>query len=167
MSIEAGSFRRAGRMAAMAVGVAMALATAALVAPAMADEAPAAAAAPLPLELNKLEPLTAPAAGCRVYFLVSNPDSEPFTTFVLDVILFAKDGVIARRIGFDLAPLASKKTAVKLFDLNGLACDDIGKVLINDVISCSHKGETSTDADKAACLDRLALTSRAKAAVTK
>jgi hypothetical protein len=38
--------------------------------------AAARADAPLPLELNKLEPLTQGEAGCRVYFVVTNPDAE-------------------------------------------------------------------------------------------
>jgi hypothetical protein len=138
---------------------------------ARADDAPSAAPVPapppLPVELNKLEPLPGNPPGCRVYFLVSNPDAQAFDQLRLDLILFANDGVIARRIALDLAPLPPKKTAVRLFDLTGLACDDIGKMLINDVISCSHKGSPPTEAERAACLDRLALTSKAKATVSK
>jgi hypothetical protein len=159
MPDRTGGFRRFA-----AAGLFAALAAFASAAPARADDAPA---APLPVELNKLEPLPGPAAGCRVYFLVSNPDAEAFEQLRLDLILFANDGVIARRIGFDLAPLPPKKTAVRLFDLAGLGCDDIGKMLINDVISCVHKGSQPSDADRAGCLDRLALTSKTKAAITK
>jgi hypothetical protein len=168
MTKMSGNIRRLARIGVVAGGAAMACAalTVALTGPARADDA-AAAPAPLPVELNKLEPLPGPPAGCRVYFLVSNPDTDAFTQLVLDVILFGNDGVIARRIGFDLAPLPPKKTAVRLFDLAGLPCDDIGKVLINDVISCAHKGAPATDADRAVCLDRLALTSKAKATVSK
>ena len=121
----------------------------------------------LPVELNKLESLTGGASGCRVYFLVSNPDAEAFDQLRLDLILFGNDGVIARRIALDLAPLAPKKTAVRLFDLAGLNCDDIGKMLVNDVISCVHKGSPAADADRTTCLDRLALTTKTKAAVSK
>jgi hypothetical protein len=156
-----------------AAGVMAACATFAMAAPSFAQGTtppsapPAAAVPPLPVELNKLEPLTGGALGCRVYFLVSNPDAEAFEQLRLDLILFANDGVIARRIALDLAPLPPKKTAVRLFDLAGLGCDDIGKMLINDVISCVHKGETPSDAERGVCLDRMALSSKAKAVVTK
>lgn len=123
----------------------------------------------LPLELNKLEAITQGGPGCRVYFLVSNPDAEPFEQLRLDLILFGGDGVIARRVALDLGPLAPKKQAVRLFDLQGLACDDVGKVLINDVIACTRKpgAPASSDTERAACLDRLTLSSRTKAPLTK
>jgi hypothetical protein len=122
---------------------------------------------PIPLELNKLEPVSQPA-GCRVYLLTNNPDGEPFEQFRLDLILFETDGVIARRVALDLGPLPAKKQAVRLFDLQGLPCDEIGKVLINDVIACGRSGNGSgTEAERGMCLDRLAPTSRAKAPLTK
>ena len=128
---------------------------------------PALAGPPITLELNKLEPVAQPA-GCRVYMLTNNPDAEPFEQFRLDLILFGGDGVIARRVALDLGPLAAKKQAVRLFDLQGLPCEDIGKVLINDVIGCARTGAgAGSVADREVCLERLAPTSRAKAALTK
>ena len=122
---------------------------------------------PIPLELNKLEPVTQPA-GCRVYLLTNNPDSEAIDQLRLDLILFGSDGVIARRVALDLGPLPARKQAVRLFDLQGLPCEDIAKVLVNDVIACARTpGNTGSAADHAACLDRLAPTSRTKAALTK
>ena len=100
--------RRAARLAAAAV-LGLGLTTAA---PGWAQQA-AQGAAPaagngIPLELNKLEPITQGGPGCRVYFLVSNPDAEPFEQFRLDLILFGADGVIARRVALDLGPLAPR-----------------------------------------------------------
>jgi hypothetical protein len=138
-----------------------------------------AATAPIRVELNKLEPLPATAAtpgsdapsgpGCRVYVVVGNPDPEPINQLRLDLILFGTDDVIARRIAFDLAPLGAKRTAVRLFDLVGLPCDHIGHVLINDVLTCQIGAASSVPADQAreACLDRLQVSSKAKAELTK
>ena len=58
-----------------------------------------------------------------------------------------------------------------LFDLPGLPCDGIGRVLVNDVPACQpgqYEG-TPPPADPArqACLDRLQLRSRARAELTK
>ncbi len=134
-----------------------------------APESPAKPAAPpIPLELNKLEPVTQGGPGCRVYFVTSNPDSRPIDQLRLDLILFGSDGVIARRIAFDLAPLPARKTAVRLFDLAGLPCDDIARVLVNDVLACKSGDEpAAADQDHQACLDRLAVSSRAKVPLVK
>lgn len=166
-SVHEISTRRACRwVAASILTIGMAACGTAMAQPAAAPAS--AAGSPIPLELNKLENITPGGPGCRVYFLVSNPDADPFEQFRLDLILFGNDGVIARRVALDLGPLPAKKQAVRLFDLQGLPCDDVGKVLINDVISCTHKpGGTSTDPERAACLDRMALTSRAKAPLSK
>ena len=136
--------------------------------------------APIPVELNKLEPLPVPAAapgvaaapgpGCRAYIVATNPAPEPVTQLRLDLVLFGTDGVIARRIALDLAPLAPRKTTVRLFDLAGLSCDDIGRVLVNDVLACQsgqHEGAPPADQARQACLDRLQLSSRARAELIK
>jgi len=134
------------------------------------------ASAPISIELNKLEPLpaaanTAAAAnpGCRVYIVVTNPDPEPIARLRLDLILFGTDGVIARRVALDLAPLPPRKTAVRLFDLQGQPCDGIGRVLVNDVLGCQFGQREGTAGDEPgqACMDRLQLSSRAKAELTK
>jgi len=134
---------------------------------AVACAAPALADGPLPLELNKLEPITQGGPGCRVYFVVSNPDPKPIDQLRLDLILFGTDGVIARRVAFDLAPLPAKKTAVRLFDMPGLPCDGIEHVLINDVIACHEVGEEASDQAREACLDRLALSAKTKVPLMK
>ena len=153
----------------MIAGAALALAACAGGAPARAAETP------LPIELNKLEPLPAAAttpAGCRVYFVVNNNDADALTQLRLDLILFATDGVIARRVALDLGPLPGKKTGVRLFDLTGQACDGIGRVLINDVLACQSAAAAPTPAPAApapattssggatGCLDRLTPNSR-------
>jgi hypothetical protein len=136
-----------------------------------AAPAPAAAApsAPITLDLNKLEPLPGSSPGCRAYIVVANPDPKPIPKLTIDVILFNNDGVIARRLALDLAPLAARKTSVRLFDLQGLPCDDIGQVLVNDVLACETGDDSGKPADvqRQACLDRLSPSSRAKAKLTK
>ena len=129
---------------------------------------------PVSIELNKLEPLAAPgagasAAGCRVYIVVTNPDPALIEQLRLDLILFGTDGVIARRVALDLAPLAPHKTAVRLFDLQGQPCDGIGHVLVNDVLGCQFAKHDDKPADEPSqtCIDRLRLSSRARAELTK
>ena len=88
----------------------------------------------LSVELNKLEPQ---GAGCRAYVVVQNDDDTAYKTFKLDLVLFQTDGIIGRRFAMDLAPLKAKKRTVKLFDLDNIACDKIGSLLINDIVECT------------------------------
>jgi hypothetical protein len=87
----------------------------------------------LEVELNKLEPVE---NACRAYLVFRNGTDIAYTSLRLDLVLFGKDGVIARRLALEAAPLAPGKTTVKLFDVQGVACGDIGQVLLNDVTAC-------------------------------
>ena len=127
---------------------------------------PAWAAAPLPLELNKLEPIPGAQPGCRAYVVAQNPDADPLEQLRLDLVLFGTDGVIARRIALDVGPLGAGKTAVRLFDLAALPCDQIGRMLVNDVLVC-RGGKPAADLNLDGCLDRLAVTSRASVPFVK
>ncbi|MDX2307543.1 MAG: hypothetical protein NW216_04825 [Hyphomicrobium sp.] len=87
----------------------------------------------LTIELNKLE---SQDKGCRAYVVVDNQSAAPFQALKLDLVLFQPDGVIGRRVAIDLAPLKAQKRTVKLFDLDGTACDKVGSFLINDIVDC-------------------------------
>ncbi len=105
----------------------------------------------LSLELNKLEPLD---KACRAYFVIDNAGDKNYAVLKLDLVLFQPDGVIGRRVTLDLAPIKSAKQVVKQFDFDALACDKVGRVLINDVVDCK------TDAGPVAdCLSGLPLKS--------
>lgn len=140
----------------------MGFASLACFAPAIAGEATPSAAAAAPaitVELNKLETVD---KGCRVYTVVDNPGSVGFQTLKLDLILFHTDGVIGRRLMLDLAPLKSAKKTVKMFDLEGTACDKIGSFLVHDVMEC--KADTGP-VEK--CLDAITLKSLSNVQITK
>ena len=99
------------------------------------------------IELNKLETYD---KGCRAYVVVNNPSDTAYQAFKLDLVLFQTDGVISRRFALDLAPLKAQKKSVKLFELDGIACDRIGSFLINDVMDCKADAGPAPD-----CLQRL------------
>ena len=123
---------------------------------------PAAHAADQPalaVELNKLETFD---KGCRAYVVVNNTSETAFQSVKLDLVLFQPDGVIARRFAVDLAPLKATKKTVKLFDIEGLACDKISSVLVNDVMECKTESGVQSD-----CLSKLGLSSVAGAPLTK
>jgi hypothetical protein len=136
----------------------------AVASPALAQEAtpapPAeAAAAPtaISLELNKLEPAE---TACRGYFVVDNAMPTALKELKIDVFLFDKQEVILKRVALSFLDVRSGRTKVVLFDLADLACGDVGRLLVNEVLSCKD----ATDAAVADCTDKLAVSTRAAAA---
>jgi len=109
----------------------------------------------LRIELNKLEPRS---SACRAYLLFKNGTDRTFSDFKLDLVLFDHDGIIANRIAVNIAPLRAGKTNVKLFDIDGMECSNIGRVLLNDVIACQDDKGERTD-----CVTLIEPASRAKA----
>lgn len=126
---------------------------------AMAGLAPAARAAepPLQIELNRLEQVSAPADACRVWIVVANDaaGAAAIATLRLDLVAFGRDGQIARRVAVELGPVGGGRTAVRIFDLPGLACQGLSRLLVNDVLACRIGGQDLPD-----CADRLRMTSR-------
>lgn len=93
------------------------------------------------IELNKLEPN---AAGCQPYLVFENATEIDFGSLKLDLVMFDADGIIARRVAVEGAPLPPGKMAVKVFDMPDLTCDRIGRVLFNGLTQCAdHAGERS------------------------
>lgn len=111
------------------------------------------------IELNKLE---AHDKDCRAYFVIDNKNDTSYDTLKLDLVLFRPDGVIGQRFAVELAPLKAKKRTVKLFDVSGTACDQVGSFLINDVMEC--KADTGDVPD---CLQEISVSSRTDNQLTK
>ena len=88
----------------------------------------------LTVELNKLEPQ---GTGCRAYLVVNNESTTP----VPGAEARPRPVPARRRHRTPVrhrprAAQAPSKRAVKLFDLDGVACDKIGSFLINEVVEC-------------------------------
>jgi hypothetical protein len=122
---------------------------------------PAPAAEPsLHIELNKLE--SNDAGTCLASFVVRNQLGHTLDRFSMDLYVFDRQGVIARQVLLDLAPLRNDKTTVARFNLIQSACGDIGQVLVNDIPSCrSETGETLD------CLAGLNVSSRGNVELAK
>jgi hypothetical protein len=111
------------------------------------------AAPPLRLELNRLA--ARDNGACRIWMVLNNSEGEALDPVRLDLVLFGRDGVVARRLAVDVGPLPVGRTVVRIFDLAGQACDGIGQVLLNDVLACG-----GAEAGRNACIDRAVLASR-------
>ena len=86
------------------------------------------------VELNKLEPS---GEACRAYLVLENGTDRGFETLKLDLVMFDTDGIVAKRLAVETAPLPAGKTSLKVFDIEGLACDRLGRLLLNDVMACA------------------------------
>jgi len=105
------------------------------------------------VELNKLEPSD---SGCQAWLVVDNGLAEAFDALVLDLVVFDPDGIIARRMAVDVAPVRAERMSVKAFPIQALDCDRVGRMLVNGVLGCS-----SGAGDRGDCLDLIEARSRA------
>ncbi|MBB4284850.1 Tat pathway signal protein [Roseospira goensis] len=104
-------------------------------------------------ELNKLEGVE---AGCRSFFLFRNDTDVTLAGFEMSLAVLDRDGVIDRLLTIDAAPLPSRRTTLKLFDIPDMPCADIGEVILHDIATCEAEGGGVAD-----CFAILDLSSRA------
>ena len=104
------------------------------------------------VELNKLESSN---GDCRAYLVLENKSSSGFEALKIDIVIFGTDGIVERRLAVQTAPLPSGKTSLKVFDVDGLSCERIGRLLLNDVLDCADGAGTRDD-----CLALLSASAR-------
>lgn len=121
-----------------------------------APAAPERKPATIMLELNKLEPAS---GSCRAYFVVENKTPELVRELRLDTFIFDGNGVIVRRIGLTFPDMRPERTKVVPFDLAGANCTEIGRLLVNDVLTCTG----ASGSPIAGCNDTIGVTTRAGA----
>ena len=134
----------------MRVLFALALAATASLLPVHAQET---APSGLAIELNAIQPAD---AGCRVTFLAVNGLGADLERASVETALFDASGAIERIVTLDFKALSPGKTKVLQFELAGLDCADLGRVLINDITACDGPG-----LEPGACLAGLTTSSRA------
>ncbi|WP_114944057.1 Tat pathway signal protein [Microvirga calopogonii] len=97
---------------------------------------------PLRIELNRVE---AAGENCRIYFLIDNQKGESWKSLKLDLFALDTDGVAAKRLAVEVGPVPRRKTLIKLFDFPGLSCPRVGRVLLNDVLTCEGAAASRED----------------------
>ena len=111
------------------------------------------AAGTIGVELNTL---TQADAACRVTLVAQNNLGVELTELGLEVVLFDKDGHFDRSIVLKTGSLPIGKSRVRQFDLPGLACKSVARILVNDVTECGGVGLTPS-----LCLQSLTPTTKA------
>jgi len=128
--------------------------TAAVVMSAVPALAQTAAPAPaLTLELNGAQTSD---KGCRLTFVVNNDLGAELTKAAFEIALFNASGVVDRLTVLDFKELPAGKTKVTRFDLAGVDCAGISRILVNHATECAGEG-----IEPAACLRKLKTTAKA------
>ena len=104
------------------------------------------------LEINKAE---THGQNCRIFLLARNGQAHATTEFKLDLVSIGPDEIIQSRMLLDLGRLPAGKTRLKVFELAGLSCQSVSRLLLNDVTSCQFAGGHNAD-----CLSLVSTSSR-------
>jgi hypothetical protein len=99
-----------------------------------AQEAAQQAAPALGIELNRVLQVE---GACRLTFLAENGLGTDLAQVVFETVLFTTDGAVERLTLLDLGALPAGRPRVREFDMAGLSCDGLGRVLINGVDTCA------------------------------
>lgn len=86
------------------------------------------------IELNKLKPVD---NACRAFLVTQNLTDKHFKKLKLDLVMFNKKGIVARRLAIGLGPLRPGKTSVKVFDISKIKCQNLGQFLMNGTLACT------------------------------
>jgi hypothetical protein len=89
----------------------------------------------LSVELNRIDPLD---GTCRLTFLAENALGVDLDTLALETVLIDRDGRVERLTLFDFGALPDGVPRVRQFDIPGLDCARLGRVLINGVAECAR-----------------------------
>jgi hypothetical protein len=108
----------------------------------------------LTIELNKMEDT---AQGCLSSFLFDNRTGHQLSRFQLDLVFFDPDGIAAKQMLLDIAPLYQDKKTFASFLLDETACDKIGSILVNAVPMCENGS-----GHEVGCIDLLEVSSRSQ-----
>jgi hypothetical protein len=87
----------------------------------------------LSLELNRIDALD---GACRLTFMAENRLGTDLEALGLETVLIATDGQVERLTLFEFGALPHGVPRVRQFDIPGLACEGLGRVLINGVAEC-------------------------------
>lgn len=147
-------FRHFARIAALTTLPAAALAQQPAL-PAPATPPAAQAQGQVVLELNAAA--DTPTGACRLIVVTTNRLPQGLRRAAWQVAIFDRDGVVRSLPVLDFGPLIAGKTKVAQFEIPGLGCAQIGRIVVNDVASC----EAGDGADlRDACLSGLATQAR-------
>lgn len=107
------------------------------------------------VELNNAE--NTDANLCRLSIVTENATGKALSRAAWQVAIFDKDGIVRALPLLDFGALAAGKTKIAVFELPGRPCDDIARIVVNDVAECKlENGQQDLDL----CLTQLTTRTR-------
>lgn len=106
----------------------------------------------LHLELNMLNDTE---TACRLTFVANNATNSDIDQAVFETVVFDSSGRVVTLSLFDFRDLPQGRSRVRQFDVLGIVCSSVGRVLINGTNTCTADG-----AESAVCEKSLSLSSR-------
>jgi hypothetical protein len=107
----------------------------------------------LSVELNDLQPAE---SGCRAVFVLHNGLDKPLEALALRVVSFDRAGHARLFLSLEVGALPVGKTRILRFDLGtDVACEDIGRIVLDDVTGCE-----GPEIGPPQCLAAISLSSR-------
>lgn len=104
------------------------------------------------VELNTVQDVE---QACRLTFVVENGTGSAIDVASYEAVIFDTSGGVVRLTLFNFRDLPEGRLRVRQFDLPGIACNTVGKVLFNGANAC-----TVAEADSLVCHKALKLKSR-------
>ncbi|MFD1881867.1 hypothetical protein [Paracoccus pacificus] len=114
-----------------------------------------AAAQSMSLELNSAAQTD--AGSCRLTLVARNGSAVATAATAWQVAVFDAQGIVRSILALDFGALPIGKTKIAVFDLPGRRCDDISRIVVNDVAKCET---TDGGNDPSACLNGLSASTR-------
>jgi hypothetical protein len=108
----------------------------------------------LTIELNRMEDTP---QGCLSSFVFDNRTGHQLSRFQIDLVFFDSEGIAAKQMLLDMAPLYADKKTFASFLLDETACDKIGSILVNDMPQCQNGSGREVG-----CIDLLEVSSRSE-----
>ena len=110
----------------------------------------------LTIELNKVQQSQ---DGCRLSFVAVNGMGTDLETTAMEVVFFDAGDVVSEMLLLDFGRLPADKTKVVEFVLQQQDCEQISRVLVNDVVECSSAEEQNMQRE---CFNALKTSNRAE-----
>ena len=107
----------------------------------------------LSMELNRVETVD---SGCQTTLVMTNDLSQDIADLGIELVLFDTEGIVNQFVLLTSGPLPAGRTRVKAFMLEQVRCEQLQRILVNGVTTCSG-GEVVPET----CSRQLSVTSRA------
>lgn len=102
------------------------------------------------LELNAMQNVE---GACRLTFFAQNGTQSDIEKAVFETVIFDASGGVVSLTLFNFRDLPMNRPRVRQFDVPGMACEGVGKALINGANSCVVSATESAICDEALSLE--------------